>query len=304
MAKPMFIRNGDNNQIGVEYKCGFFPKIPNFNKRDSWFLLTNGVVDDIVVDSYTTVKDIRRGQYTWLVEIDRNPQGVKYTFDSNCREISYSFKVTLNANVSVKDPRKFYSNAQRINVDNFLHAIFTPKAKNITRQYSVLDDYNKVDLALTNELTARSVMEEGTGLSYLVTTVMVEPSEAAKGVLKRGDDMIIKQRLEDTAGSVAENNKGKSYADFIWAEAAQGKISNPDAKRLIEEYARKGTEEMRKDAEDKLAMLLKLRDQGIITGEDFSTSAKRIFFPPSAESPKLLDKKEVSDVSEFFKEGD
>lgn len=40
MQGTMFILNGENGQIGVEYKNGLFPQIPNYHKRDSWFLLT------------------------------------------------------------------------------------------------------------------------------------------------------------------------------------------------------------------------------------------------------------------------
>ena len=55
------------------YQGGFFSKIPNTEKHGSAFILTKGYNDNIIVDEYTTVKQIRQGKYTQLVEISTLP---------------------------------------------------------------------------------------------------------------------------------------------------------------------------------------------------------------------------------------
>lgn len=294
MAKPMFILNGENDQIGVEYKCGMFPHIPNYHKRDSWFLLTEGVMDDIVVNDRTTVKDIRRGQYRRLVEISRNTLAFSHTFNSNCRETSYTFKVTIKANVYVNDPIKFCANVRNISVLDFLNNQFSLDVKGVTQKYSILN-YNGIDEELTRVLTATIVSDDTSGLSYQITTVMTEPNDEAKNILKTRDDMEIKHSLTQVAGTIAGFNKAKTYADAIWEEAAKGNITDVEAIQRIEEYERKGMNE-------KLAMLLKLRDEGIIGDMDISAHSQLFLSSPQFQttSVKQIGMKDTSGVDGLF----
>lgn len=295
MARPMFILNGEDEQIGVEYKNGLFPQIPNYHKQDSWFLLTEGGTDDIIVDDRTTVKEIRRGQFKRLVEVSRNRIAFSHTFNSNCKETSYTFKVTVKATVFVNDPKKFCENVRNISVRDFLNNQFSLDVKAITRNYSILN-YNGIDEDLTRVLTSSVVSDDTSGLSYQITTVMTEPNDDAMKILKNRDDMAIKHAMTEVAGKIATINKRKTYADAIWEEAAKGSISDVEAVRLIEEYDRQTDNE-------KLSMLLKLRDEGIITDTDISAQASN-FLPPSQESSvKLLARKrDIGSVDGLFDE--
>lgn len=296
MAKPMFILNGENDQIGVEYKCGMFPQIPNYHKRDSWFLLTEGVMDDILVNDRTTVKDIRRGQYRRLVEISRNTLAFTHTFNSNCQETSYTFKVTVKANVYVNDPIKFCTNVRNISVRDFLNNQFSLDVKGITRKYSILN-YNGIDEELTRVLTASTVSDNTSGLSYQISTVMTEPNDEAMKILKNRDDMAIKHEMTAVAGKIAGLNKAKTYVDAIWEEAAKGNITDVEAIQHIEEYERKSKNE-------KLAMLLKLRDEGMISDADISAQSQGFLTFPQLQSTsvKQIQKKDTSSVDVLFNE--
>lgn len=298
MTKPMFILNGEDDQIGIEYKCGMFPQIPNYHKRDSWFLLTEGVMDDIVVDEHTTVKAIRRGQYNRLVEISRNTLAFAHAFNSNCRETSYTFKVTVKANVYVNDPIRFCANVRNISVRDFLNNQFSLDVKGVTRKYSILN-YNGIDEELTRVLTATTVSDDTSGLSYQITTVMTEPNDEAMKILKNRDDMAIKHEMTSVAGKIAGLNKAKTYADAIWEEAAKGSISDVEAIQRIEEYERKG-------ANEKLAMLLKLRDEGMISDTDILAQSQSFLSSPQLQkaSVKQIPKKNTSSVDGLFNEED
>lgn len=298
MPKPMFIINAENDQIGVEYKCGMFPQIPNYHKRDSWFILTEGVMDDIVLNDRTTVKDIRRGQYKRLVEISRNTLAFSHTFDSNCRETSYTFKVTVKANVYVNDPIKFCANVRNISVRDFLNNQFSLDVKGVTRKYSILN-YNGIDEELTRVLTASTVSDDTSGLSYQITTVMTEPNDEAKKILKDRDDMEIRNKMTEIAGEIAVLSKTKTYADAIWEEAAKGKITDVEAIQRIEEYERIGTNE-------KLLMLLKLRDEGIISDTDIHRLSQNFLTSPRLQPASIIlpGNTDPSGVDALFNEED
>lgn len=296
MGKPMFILNGEGEQIGVEYKSGLFPQIPNYNKRDSWFLLTEGVMDDIVVNEHTTVKIIRRGQYKRLVEISRSTLAFSHTFNSNCRETSYTFKVTVRANVYVNDPGKFCSNVRNISVRDFLNNQFSLDVKAVTRNYSILN-YNGIDEDLTRVLTASIVSDDTSGLSYQITTVMTEPNDEAMKILKSRDDMAIKNEMTAVAGKIAAFNKTKTYADAIWEEAAKGNISDVKAIQQIEEYERKNSDE-------KMDMLLKLRNEGIISDMDISIQSRELLPFSHIETThiKQIEQNSAKSVDRLFEE--
>ena len=292
MSKPAFILNGEDDQIGEEYKSGMFPKIPNYRKRDSWFLLTEGTTNDIIVDDHTTVKDIRRGQYKRIVEISRNTLVFTHTFNSNCSEISYTFKVTIKANVYVNDPIKFCANVRNISVQDFLNNQFSLYVKSVTRKYSILN-YNGIDDELTRVLTASVASDDTTGLSYQVTTVMTEPNDEAMRTLKDRDDMSIKHKMTVAAGEIAMINKDKTYSDAIWEEAAKGNISDVEAIQRIEEYARKNDS-------NKINMLLKLRNEGFISDVDISKQAQAFLPFSESSNSNQLEQHDTSNIDELF----
>lgn len=275
MSKPMFILNGSDDQIGVEYQNGLFPKIPNYHKTESWFVLTEGTEDDILVDARTTVKDIRKGQYKRLIEVSRNSLVVTHTFDSKCRETSYTFKVTIKANAYVNDPIKFCANVKSISPQEFLNNQFLLDVRGVTAKYSILN-YNGIDDDLTSVLTSTVVTDTTSGLSYRVITVITEPNAEAMKILKDRDDMLIKEQMTKKAGQIASQNRDKSYADAIWEEAAKGSITDVEAIQRIEEY-KKHTDI------EKLDMLLRLRNEGMISNTQMSSQANG-FLPYQAQN--------------------
>ena len=271
MVRPMFILNGEEDQIGVDYNCGPFPKIPNYHKRDSWFLLTEGVLDDIVVDERTTVKAIRNGKYRRLVEISRNTLVATHTFNSTCKETSYNFKVTIKANVHVNDPIKFCANVRNISVRDFLNNQFSLDVRGVTRKYSILD-YNGIDEDLTRVLTASIVIDDTSGLSYQIATVMTEPIGEAIEILKRRDNIMLKKAISEVAKPIAKSNKEKTYADAIREAAAMGDITDVEATELIDKYNRES-------ADEQLIMWEKLRGRGAISDAEFSALSKKSILP-------------------------
>jgi hypothetical protein len=288
----MFILNGEGDEIGVAYPNGLFPKIPNYHKSDTWFLLTEGITDDIIVDERATVKEIRKGQYKRLVEISRNTLAISHTFNSSCRETSYTFTVTIKANVYVNDPIKFHANVKNISVRDFLNNQFSLDVKAVTREYSILN-YNGIDEDLTQVLTAMPVYNDTSGLSYQVTSVMTEPNAEAMKILKGRDDMAIKHEMSSVASAIAQQNRTKNYADAIWEQAAKGEITDVEAIRRVEEYERQGREE-------KYLMLLRLRDEGIIGDVDVQAQASDLMPNMKPAAVKALETKKTSSVAQLF----
>lgn len=170
--------------------------------------------------------------------------------------------------------------------------------KAVTRKYSILN-YNGIDEELTRVLTASIVTDDTSGLSYQITTVMTEPNDEAMKILKNRDDMAIKHEMTKAAGKIVELNKEKTYADAIWEEAAKGSISDVEAIQRIEEYEHKSKNE-------KLEMLLKLRDEGIISDMDISVQSQGFLPSPQMQTTidRQIEKKDISDVDALFNEED
>lgn len=278
------------------YKNGLFPQIPEYNKKGSWILLTEGVADDIIVDSRTTVKQIRQGQYKRLVEISKSPLSYEHEFNSSCKETSYTFTVKVKARVFVNDPIDFYSNVRNVDIKAFFNNQFSLDVNKITRMYSILD-YNGIDDDLTRALTSTKVVDDTTGLSYQISAVMTQPNEQAMKILKQKDDMEIRQNLKHQAGAIAQTTKGKSFEDAVWEEVAQGSITDSEAIKRIEDYNRQGFQE-------KIAALLKLRDEGFITDTDLTLQTQHLLptLQQANANTKALPAKETSGVDEFFDE--
>lgn len=298
-----------NDQIFIlkdeEYQNGLFPQIPKYNKKGSWFLLTEGSGDDIIVDDRTTVKQIRQGRYKRLVEISKSPYSYDYTFDSFCKETSYTFKVTVRAIVSVANPVDFYSNIRSVNINNFFNNQFSLDVGKITRKYSILN-YGGIDDELTEILTRTKVIDPTTGLSYQISTVVTQPNEDARKILKEKEDleisstmkaqaMSIRSQLTNQAGTFAKLSKDKTYEDAIWEEVAQGLFLDTEAIKKIDEYRRQSNSE-------KFNTLLKLRSEGFITDDDIAL-LKQDLLPTSSQSKvKSLtnDDSDISIIDKFY----
>ena len=290
MSNPQFILKDD------EYKCGAFPQIPTHNKNSSITLLTDGIGNDIIVDERTTVKKIRQGKYRRVIEISNISHSYEHEFNSSCKETSYTFTVKVKAKVYVHNPIAFYRNYKNIDIKEFFNNQFSFDVNSITRKYSILD-YSGIDEDLKRELTINAVVDETTGLTYQISTVMTEPNDDAKSLLKKKDDMRIRAEMNLIASGIAQKSKGKSYEEAIWEEAVQGSFSETEAIRRIEEYNRKGYQE-------KLAALLQLRDEGFITDADIAAQAQTLLPSPSTTDTEELptNSKLLLSADEYYDE--
>lgn len=165
------------------YPCGLFPRIPNFRKDSSAFVLSEGCNDGLYVIERTTSRDIRQGRYTRLVEIFTRPYLTEIQFYASAREQAYSFDVYVKAVIQVVDPITFYWN-RNIDVDTYFNRLFSIDVKQITRKYSTLN-YDGLDQELTQKLSAYNNVDSNTGFSYQVSKVDAEPDKAAQEYISR-----------------------------------------------------------------------------------------------------------------------
>ena len=294
-------QSNQSNQMFVlsetDYKNSPFAKIPEHSKRSSWFLLTGGTTDDIIVDDRTTVKQIWQGRYNKLVEISKNPLSYEHEFTSSCKETTYTFNVRVKAKVLVDSPIDFYSNVRNIDIRAFFNNQFSLDVAKITRKYSIMD-YSKLDEELTQMLTSTHVADATTGLSYSISSVITEPNAEARKFLKEIDDMELRNKKKQMAGAIAGGNRGKTFEEAVWEENAQGLISDTEAIEKINDYGKKGYQ-------DKIAMLLQLRNEGFITDADIAAQAQTLLPSSAPGGVKSLPKKETKALTaadEFYDE--
>lgn len=246
------------------YQNGLFPKIPNFEKRGSAFVLTNGFDDDILISERTTVKQIRKGKYTSLVEISVIPYVKEIRFTSPSKEASYSFDVYVKAVIQVKDPIRFYEN-RNLDVDAYFETLFLLDVKKITRCYSILD-YNGLDDELTKKLSSYNTFDEATGFSYMISAVDAQPGAQAKAYVDQNSKQQLDIELKKNARELSKTLAG-AYEDAIRTEVVEGKRTEAEAIIEIENYKKANFETHLKQYEN-------LLEKGFITDSEARRSVR------------------------------
>ena len=296
-----------------EYTSTLFPQVPMHNKKTEWVLLTNGLSDDIVVDNYTTIRQIRRGEYKRVVEISKLSLLYEHSFDSLSKEPSLAFTIKFKAKVSVNNPIGFYNNVcnvknhvfadnsmdsnkkvRNIDIKLFFNNDILPIVNKITRKYSVFD-FNDIENEITNALNADKIVSDTMGLSYEITGVIVQPNEQAMALLREKDTMTIRQSIKEQAHDIAKSIKGKSFEEAVWDEAAQGIITEIEAVKRIEEYNNQKFQE-------KIDVLLKLRDEGLITDNEITVQTQNLLLNFMQPKVTALLPENTDDIDELLDE--
>lgn len=246
------------------YQNGLFPQIPNFEKHGSAFVLTNGCNDDIVVTERTTIKQIRKGKYSTLVEISTRPYTKEIRFTAPGKEAAYSFDVYVKAVIQVKDPICFYEN-RNLDVDAYFNNLFLMDVKKITRRYSILD-YDGMDEELTKKLSSYNTIDETTGFSYTISVVDAQPGKKAQEYVERLGRQQLDAGLKGHARGLT-NVYSTDYEEAIMTEVTEGKLTEEEAILRIENHRKA-------DFDQKMERIDELRKKGIITDTDARESLK------------------------------
>lgn len=269
------------------YENGLFPKIPNYRKHGTAFILTGGSGDDIIIDERTTIKEIRKGKYTRIIEISTLPYMKEIHFDAPSKENAYSFKVYVKAVIQVVNPIVFYENCN-IDVDGYFHNVFFLDVKKVTRKYSILD-FEKMDEDLNHSLSVYNVEDQAIGFRYQVSVVSADVGEKAREYLERCEkqrlDAAVKRQVREEAKYVTD-----SYEEAIRAEVIEGKISESEAILLIDKYYRDKVSE-------NTDYFLKLKENELI-----SSSTAREY--AESELKKIVGKNEGMQRDEYIESDD
>lgn len=264
------------------YQCGLFPRIPNFRKDGSAFVLVDGCNDDLLITEHTTTREIRQGRYTRLMEISTRPYLTEIQFNASAREQAYSFDVYVKAVIQVVDPITFYHN-RNIDVDAYFNQLFSIDVKQITRQYSILN-YDGLDQELTQKLSAYNNVDSNTGFSYQVSKVDAKPGKAAQEYVARASKQQLEASLRSQASELARALTS-DYAEAIMMEVAEGKISHQEAILKIEAHKDSRFDKAISDATT-------LIDKGLLS----EAQAKRFVFPSIGAGSSLPGGSEGGDV--------
>lgn len=277
------------------YQGGFFSKIPNTEKHGSAFILTKGYNDDIIVDEYTTVKQIRQGKYTQLVEISTLPYIRNIQIDAPSRETYYSFRVSVKAVIEVADPITFYEN-KNLDVDLYFDHVFSMDVKKITRKYSILD-YDGMDDELAQKLSSLSTVDESTGLQYQVSAVDAIPGEeAVEYVRKFGTqklDAMLKKNARELTDILTDD-----YSQAVKTEVAEGKLTETEALEKIQEH----------DAmiqKNRINLVRELREDGFITDRDAKIRVETVLNGIAKQDQikeAAVEQNDIAGIDQFFTE--
>lgn len=280
------------------YKWSFLDPIPEFGKHGSAIILSGGLKDDIIVDEHTTSKEIRQSKYTKKIEVSTLPYINELHFSSPSKESAFSFDIYVKAVIQVNDPILFYQN-KNIDVDAYFEKLFSLDVKKITKCYSILD-YNGMDEELTNKLSSFNEIDQATGFTYQVSAVDASPGQEAKQYVyqysKQQLDAGLKQNARSLSGSYS-----MMYEDAIRTEVAEGKLTEAEAIKKIEE-------DRTNKFQNQLKQLEELREKGFLTDRD----AKNLIAPAlegigvkiSTEKSLDYDKPKNIEIDNFYNEDD
>ncbi len=265
-----------------KYQNGLFPKMPITGKRGAAFIFTGGYSNDVVVNEYTTAKQIRKGKYTTLVEVSTLPYIKEIYFESPSKDTHYTFEVYVKAVIQVKDPITFYEN-RNIDVNAYFKNLFSLDVKKITRKYSILN-YYEMDEELTQKLSSYNTFDEATGFGYQISAVDAEPGKNAQEYVEKFGKQQLEAEMKKNARKLLIDYK-VTYEDAIMTEVAEGKMSETEAIKEIEAYNNSTFDEQYKrlerlksdgyitDLEAKHLMLPKLEEQNTKNGFQNSTES-------------------------------
>ncbi len=273
------------------YKNGLHPKVPKSEKQGVAVILTGGCKDDIVVDKYTTVKEIRQGKYTQLVEISTRSYIKEIKFHSPSKQTYYSFDVYVKGVIQVNDPIIFYKN-KNLDVDAYFNNLFSLDVKKVTRKYSILN-YEGMDDELQQTLSSCTI-DESTGFVYQISVVDADPGEEAKEYVRKYEKMLLDDTMRKQANDMAKSIT-ITYKDAINSEVIEGNLTQTEAILKIEEYEKANYDE-------KIRRLDDLREKGVITDIDFRKSIQSTLKLSDKDDNLNQNTQEDSGMNQFYSE--
>ncbi len=267
------------------------PKVPKSEKQGVAVILTGGCKDDIVVDKYTTVKEIRQGKYTQLVEISTRSYIKEIKFHSPSKQTYYSFDVYVKGVIQVNDPIIFYKN-KNLDVDAYFNNLFSLDVKKVTRKYSILN-YEGMDDELQQTLSSCTI-DESTGFVYQISVVDAAPGEEAKEYVRKYEKMLLDDTMRKQANDMAKSIT-ITYKDAINSEVIEGNLTQTEAILKIEEYEKANYDE-------KIRRLDDLREKGVITDIDFRKSIQSTLKLSDKDDNLNQNTQEDSGMNQFYSE--
>lgn len=280
------------------FQTSLFQKVPEHNKSDIAYILTDGCKNDIIISDNTTGKQIREGKYTKLVEISTNPYIKEIRFTSPGKEISYSFDIYVKAVIQVKDPITFYKN-RNLDVDAYFNNLFLLDVKKITRKYSILNS-DGMDDELTQRLSSYNTVDEATGFSYTISVVDAMPETEAQEYVRKISKQQLEASIRNNARKLTEDLTNE-YEIAIMTQVGEGKLTEVEAIEKIQEYKERMENKEIKRAEQ-------LLEKDLITNKEAKGYLKNILKNSNIEKKVELEDKEAvlksNYMNRFYDEGE
>jgi len=218
------------------YPNGLFPNIP-YVKNGVAIVLTNGKKPPVLVDGLVSVRQIRNGKYSSLVEISTIFHNIDLNFSVLSKNEPYRFDVIVKVNVRVTDPIAFL-NSQINDVPEVLTQHFSPIIRRLLKQADILE-YGSLDEAVLQKLVDSNNFNDRSGLDFIVKDVEVQPDVQAMEYVRQLTDHDLNTRIErQKADIIAESF---SIKEKMKSEIVSQQIDNMrEIINFVEELRGKG----------------------------------------------------------------
>lgn len=223
-----------------KYHAGLCEPVPDYRKTDTAILLVDGIHDDIIVNEYTSSRQIRKGKYKKIVEISTRPYTTEINLKSSSKEMTYFYDVYIKVVIQVKNPKTCYEN-RNLDIESYVQKLVSISVKKITRKYSIMDS-SLLEEDLNSQLAGETNEEGELGIIYRISTISAQFDHEAEKYVQT----IEKQKLDAEAKRIARALKDQyteNYREAIMTQVAEGKLTEVEAIKKIAEYK---DEEIRK----------------------------------------------------------
>lgn len=251
-----------------KFSNGFFTMVPNPQAGTAIILSVKEKTDGMRVIDWNnriTPKEVKKGKYDWLVEVDVMPHAMEIEMQTMSANHIYSFKIKLRVRVTVIDPKRIYLSGIR-DMENAVRNSLEGVIDECSEECEI-HEIKRLKEKIRENFSVAYDMEEGFRVE--VQNIIVDMDEQVKAQLREKEDLVVKKQLREKEVEMANelyNKYGPETGMFI--NIIKGE-KNPEE---IEKYRRtERAEEFNTQinmAERTMELFQKMQDSGMISEND------------------------------------
>jgi len=299
----------------AEYRGGFFPKIPPRVPGQDTLLINADGIPQLVTD-YTTVRDIRRGNFNNVVRVSTSQFSVDIFLNEVSENAPFKFDIKIGVECKVYNSVAYYMSHKAYiledSISRALSRIVSPEA----RRFQLTD--NSVSYEIMKTLQSKGIITiEALGVQFFVDALDVNPDAEAEGFVKDMSVTTLKSRAQQHSIKEGAQFATMSMEGAIMQQVAESKITMEDAIIKLRQSNRGEGYNNLEDMERVIAFVRKLQTDNIIADSEAEQRISELLrglqsIPGGITQPLGISAQKTSDevtgtdstIGDLYKDGD